>query len=324
MEKADIDQFIQLAQEALNRVPLDHPQRAYRLHSLSSALEKRFLVLGTMSDLEKSIEYSEKALESTSPDRSDGINYLYALSIKLTSRYELLGGLIDLEDAIHLMQSCIESAPPNYLNRVSHLKTLSDQLGYLFESNMQTGTLDRAIDTATEAIKLVPKDDMMRSSILNSLHLLFISRFKTTNNLSDLKSAIEAQREAIKRDSHYRGDRSILIHNLSVGLALLQHTGEPTDPTEAIKLSWEAVNAASEYHPNRAMYLNTCGTFLKENYESTRQIILGDKKPNELFLEAFHHESSPPLDRIKAGENAFDCYIPMESGLRRIRWREML
>ncbi|KAE8381173.1 CHAT domain-containing protein [Aspergillus bertholletiae] len=308
-EKADIDQSIQLAQEALNRVPLDHPQRAYCLHSLSSALEKRFLVLGTMSDLEKSIEYSEKALESTSPDRSDRIDYLYALSIKLTSRYELLGGLIDLEEAIHLMQSCIESEPPNYLNRVSHLKTLSDQLGYLFERNMHTGTLDRAIDTATEAMKLIPKDDMMGSSILNSLHLLFISRFKTTNNLSDLKSAIEAQREAIKRDSHYRGDRSILIHNLSVGLALYQHTGEPTDPTEAIKLSWEAVETASEYHPNRAMYLNTCGTFLKENYELTTQIIPGDKKPKDLFLEAFRHESSPPLDRIKAGENAFDCYI---------------
>ncbi|KAL4891097.1 CHAT domain-containing protein [Aspergillus ambiguus] len=307
-EKADIDQSIQLAQDALNRVPLDHPQRAYCLHSLSSALEKRFLVLGTLSDLEKSIEYSEKALGFTPLDRPDRIDYLYALSIQLTCRYELLGGLIDLEEAIHLMQSCIESAPPNYMYRVSCLKALSDQLGYLFERNMHTWTLDRAIEAANEAMNLVPEDDMMGSSILNSLHLLLISRFKITDNLSDLKSAIDAQREAIKRDSHYNDDRSILIHNLSVGLALYQRIGEPTDPTEAIKLSWEAVNTASEYHPNRAMYLNTCGTFLK-NYERTRQIIPTDKKPQDLFLEALRHDSSPPLDRIKAGENAFDCYI---------------
>ncbi|KAE8168526.1 CHAT domain-containing protein [Aspergillus tamarii] len=304
-DEADIRESIQLARKAVELVPPDHPKRPYYLHCLSLTLETRFLVLGTLTDLEASIQKSEEALAANPHNRHD---YLYALSMQLVCRYEQLGALVDLQEAILLMQECIKGAPSNYAHRIVCLKALSDQLGFLFERNKNMETLNKAVDAANEAAALAPKDDMMRPSILNSLHLLLVSRSKATNTPADLVAAIKVQREALDSPDTL-SDRTILLHNLSQTLAYTQKESELPTTREAVELSWESVNTAPESHPNRAMYLNTFGTFLKDGYGHSKQLIHGNQKPQDFFQESLHSTNSPPLDRIKAGQNAFDCYV---------------
>ncbi|KAE8370628.1 CHAT domain-containing protein [Aspergillus caelatus] len=304
-DEADITESMKLARKAVELVPPDHPRRPYYLHCLSLTLETRFLVLGSLPDLETSIQKSEEALAANPHNRHD---YLYALSIQLTCRYEQLGALVDLQEAIRFMQDCIKGVPSNYAHRIVCLKALSDQLGSLYVRNHNLETLNEAVDAANKAAALVPKDDMMRPSILNSLHLLLVSRSKATNTPADLVAAIKVQREALDAPDTL-SDRTILLHNLSQTLAYTQKESEQSVPREAVELSWETVNTAVKSHPNRAMYLNTFGTFLKEGYGHSRKLIHENQKPQDLFQEGLRSANSPPLDRIKAGQNAFDCYI---------------
>ncbi|THC96407.1 hypothetical protein EYZ11_004104 [Aspergillus tanneri] len=56
------------------------------------------------------------------------------------------------------------------------------------------------------------------------------------------------------------------------------------------------------------MYLNTLGSFLQDDV-LVMEIIPRKQKALDFFLEALRHVNSPPLDRIKAGQSAFDRHV---------------
>ncbi|KAL4800791.1 CHAT domain-containing protein [Aspergillus venezuelensis] len=307
----DIQRSIQFAQKAVGLVPAGHPRAPYCLLYSSLALETRYLAQGSVSDLEEAIRISQDALAATSLDRLDRVEILYSLSMQLTHRYEQLGALVDLEEAIHLMQEIKENMPKNIAyGRVVCLKTLSDQLGYLFERDNDMSTLTEAIDVANEALGLYTDEDMTKASILNSLGLLVKLRFEVTDLQEDLEAAIDVQRKALQIVPRENPERSIALYNLSTILhGLFRHSREPGHLVEATRIGWEAVNAAHESHPNRAMYLNSVGMLLQEYPYDFGDVLSKELTPADMFTEALRHENSPPLDRIKAGQNAFHSCI---------------
>ncbi|KAL4945910.1 hypothetical protein BDV06DRAFT_174016 [Aspergillus oleicola] len=309
--ESDIQSSIELAQKAAGLLPARHPRTPYCLWSTSLAYETRYRVHGSVSDLEKAIQISQNALAAVSLCRLDRVEILYSLSVQLTHRYEQLGALVDLEEAIHLMQESKDSMPHyNQYGSVVCLKTLSDQLGYLFARNDEMSTLTEAIGAANEALELSTDGDMAKVSILNSLGLLLKSRFGVTGLQDDLEAAISAQREAIHTVPGEDPERSIALHNLGASLAeLFLHSREPRHLIEAIRLGSEAVEISPESHPNRAMYLNLVGMLLQEHSDDMDGFVAKGPTPADLFAEALRHETSPPLDRIKAGQNAFHSCV---------------
>ncbi|KAJ0413547.1 CHAT domain-containing protein [Aspergillus carlsbadensis] len=307
----DIQRSIQFAQKAVGLVPAGHPRAPCCLLHSSLALETRYLAQGSVSDLEEAIRISHDALAATSLNRLDRVEILYSLSMQLTHRYEQLGALVDLEEAIHLMREIKENMPRNIAyGRVVCLKTLSDQLGYLFARDNDMSTLTEAIDVANEALGLYTDEDIAKASILNSLGLLVKLRFEVTGLQEDLEAAIDVQRKALQIVPRENPERSIALYNLSAILeALFRHSREPRHLVEATNIGWEAVNAAHESHPNRAMYLNSVGMLLQEYPYDIGDVLSKELTPADMFTEALRHENSPPLDRIKAGQNAFHSCI---------------
>ncbi|RJE26206.1 hypothetical protein PHISCL_01454 [Aspergillus sclerotialis] len=305
-----IRKSIQLAQTAADMIPPVHPIFPYCLWRLSLAFETRYLSHGSLSDLERCIQACQDAISSAALDRLGRFDMLYSWSVQLTYRYEQFGALVDLNEAIELMQQSKDGAPENYLHQAVCLKTLSDQLGYLYERNNDVSILTQASDAAKQALTLYPNDSIGKASILNSLGLLLKSRFDVTNSPDDLKEAVDVQRDALRIVPKEDPERSIALHNVSVSLAdLFQTNGDAQCLIEAIRIGWEAVNAVSESHPNRAMYLNEVGMLYKKQSDRAGAIITESRTPASLFSEALCHDASPPLDRIKAGKNAFHCHV---------------
>ncbi|KAL3465419.1 CHAT domain-containing protein [Aspergillus heterothallicus] len=310
----DIDESIHLAQSAVGLVSAEHPLSAYCLWHRSLAFETRYRSKGSLSDLEKSIHICQEALAATSLGRFDRFEMLYSLSVQLTLRYEQLEALVDLEEAIQLMEESIAHAPGTHFSRVACLKTLSDQLGYLFERNNDMPTLTKAIGVVNEALGDYTSEDTTKSTLLNSLGLRLRSLYGVTGVVSDLEAAISAQRDAVRIIPVEDPERSIILYNLGVNLAdLFRQTKEARYLIEASRTGWMAVNAAPESHPNRAMYLNAVGMLLKEYPHLTNNLLVEGQTSADLFTEGLRHENSPPLDRIKAGKNAFYCYAGHEA-----------
>ncbi|KAL4783420.1 CHAT domain-containing protein [Aspergillus varians] len=309
----DIQRSIELAQKAVSLVPAERPQSPYCLWHISLALGTRYRVQGSLSDLERSIQVCQNALAAVSLGRLDRFEILYSLSVQLTHRYEQLGALVDLEEAIHLMRETKENIPNSHFGRMACLKTLSDQLGYLFERNKDMSTLTEAVGVANDALELYTDEDITKVSILNSLGLLLRSRFSVTGSLDDLKAAIDVQREALRIIPEQDPERSLVLYNVGVSLAdLFRQSREPQYLIEATGIGWEAVSAATESHPNRAMYLNAVGVLFQEYSDHTGSIFAEGRTSADLFTEALRHQNSPPLDRIKAGQNAFHSCVVHE------------
>jgi tetratricopeptide (TPR) repeat protein len=310
----NIVESIGLAQRAVSLVSAKHPLYAYCLWHLSLAFETLYRVQGSLSDLEKSIQLCQDALTAIPHGRFDHFEMLYSLSEQLTLRYEQLGALVDLEEAIQLMEESIQDAPSNHLGRVACLKTLGDQLRLLFERKNDISTLMKAINFVNEALEHYTPEDKTRASILNSLGLHLRSRFSITGAEDDLKAAISVQRDAVRIIPDEDPERSSILYNLSVSLADLFRQGEEVHHLiEATRMGWMAVNAAPESHPNRAMYLNAVGMILKEYPLLTGDILAEGQTSADLFSEGLRHSNSPPLDRIKAGKNAFYSYAGHEA-----------
>lgn len=305
----DIQKSIELAQEAVHLVPSDHPRRVDCLHCQILALQENFTATGSIAHFEEAIKSSQETLAVSSPGHPDRAGFLYDLSTQLVRRYEQFGALVDLEEAIHLMQESRENKASNHSLGVSCLQALSDQFGYYFERDNDMDKLNQAINFAKEADALCTNGDMARVSILNSMSLLLGMRFQKTGSQADLTDAIGAQRQALECAPDGYAQRDIILGNLSARMAdQYRQTRRMENQAEAIRLCREAIETAPEHHPNRAMYLNRIGTLLKE--DGAESIPDGAKNltPLDYFLEALHHQNSPPLDRIKAGQNAFDSH----------------
>ncbi|KAL5342735.1 CHAT domain-containing protein [Aspergillus crustosus] len=297
--ESDIQHSIDLAERAVSLRPANHPQSPHCLWTLSLALETRYLGQGSLSDLERAIQVNQEVLAADSLGRLDRNDILYSLSVQITHRYEHLGALVDLEEAIHLMRENRQNMPEdNLFGRVVCLKTLSDQLGYLFERNNEVPVLTEAIAVANEALELHRRSDIARVGILNSLALLLRSRFNNTGLIHDLDAAHDLHRQALSLVPEDDPERHLVMYNMVTSLFDLFRHKEEQHP---------------DNHPNRAMYLNALGLLLQEPLNNTSCTPPPDIRHSTIiFTKGLQNENSPPLDRIKAGQNAFHAQIALE------------
>ncbi|KAJ9226752.1 hypothetical protein DTO027B5_1912 [Paecilomyces variotii] len=310
---ADIRESIQLARKAMDGISRANPNRAICLNELSIGLEISFLRTGWLTDLETAIRASQEALTIASLDDPIRAELLYSLSSQLTHRFEQIGALVDLQEAIYLMQKVVHLTPFNHPCRVSFLYTLGNQFGSLYKRTDTVSDLNRAIEMGQQASAIVREDEPIRVSILNSLSVHLGARFLKTKSTADLNEAILLGQKALNMILYRHPDRPVLLHNLSCRLLdRFRSQGHISDLQEAVRKGSQAVDAAPQGHPNCAMYLNHLGSLLRDPCVQGGQIITGNREPVALFTEALQQYNAPPLDRIKAGQNAFDCHVRKE------------
>lgn len=310
---ADIRESIQLARKAVDGISRDNPNRAICLNELSIGLEISFLRTGWLTDLETAIRASQEALTIASLDHPIRAELLYSLSSQLTHRFEQIGALVDLQEAIYLMQKVVHLTPFNHPCRVSFLYTLGSQFGSLYKRRDSVTDLNKAIEMGQQAAAIVRDNESIRVSILNNLSTHLGARFLRTKSTTDLDEAVLLGQKALNMILYRHPDRPVLLHNLSCRLLdRFRNRGNISDLQEAVRKGSQAVDAAPQGHPNRAMYLNHLGSLIRDPCVQSGQIIIPNRDPIDLFTEALQQYNAPPLDRIKAGQNAFDCYVTKE------------
>src|SRR5204862_200408 len=103
----DLEEAIQVAREAVDAAPQDHPDRTAQLNNLGIRLGDRYSRTGAMDDLEEAIQVAREAVDATGQDHPDRAGRLNNLGIQLGNRYSRAGAMDDLNEAI----SCYQSAP---------------------------------------------------------------------------------------------------------------------------------------------------------------------------------------------------------------------
>ena len=212
---ADLDTAIQRLQEALDRTPTDHPDRAHRLYCLGVGYRDRYLATGTMADLDIAIQRFQEAFDRTIIDHPDRAHRLYCLGVGYRDRYQATGAMADLDIAIQRFQEAFDRTMIDHPDRAHRLYCLG--VGYR-DRYLATGAmadLDTAIQRLQEALDRTPIDHPDRALRLEGLGVGYDNKYQATGAMADLDIAIQRYQEALENATSLAKDR------LRAGRALL-------------------------------------------------------------------------------------------------------
>ncbi|KUL46799.1 CHAT domain-containing protein [Streptomyces regalis] len=227
---------------------------------------------------------------------SEHAETLSNLSVILKSHFDAGGEQADLDAAIDAALGAVESTATGHPNQPVMLFNLS---GVLMERFTHTGTaadLDDAIETGRLAVQAAAGSPAHRAGGLNNLGTALQTRFTERGILSDLDAAIEAFQEASDLCAG-DDDKAGILHNLGIAWrARHESTGVPADLESAIECGQAALEAASEEHPGRSIFLFGLGGITLTRFERTGETVYLDRSVNA-FQEAL--EMLPPGHRAR-------------------------
>ncbi|KAH7016383.1 CHAT domain-containing protein [Microdochium trichocladiopsis] len=256
-EMADLEEAIQVGQEAINAAPLDHPDRA----------SDRYSRIGVMADLEEAIRVTREAIDATPLHHPDRAILLNNLGIRLGDRYSWTGAMADLEEAIRVGREAIDATPLDNRDRAGFLNNLGTLLSDRYSRTAEIADLEEAIHMIREAIDGIPLNHPNRAGFLINLGNHLGRRYSRTTEMADLEEAIQVGQEAINAAPLDHPDWARFLNNLGVRLgARYSRNGAMADLEEAIQVGREAIDATPSDHPNRAGWLNNLGICLSDRY----------------------------------------------------------
>ncbi|KAF9062539.1 CHAT domain-containing protein [Rhodocollybia butyracea] len=299
----DIVESIQLDREALRLRPVDDPDPAYPLNSLSQDLRSRYRVTGHIEDLEESIQLDQKALSlrpEGHPKRSSSLKHL---SSGLRNRFRQTGHLEDLDRCIELDREALLLRPMGHREHASSLHHLSSGLNSRFQLRDRLEDLEKSIQLAQEALLLRPVGHLEHASALNALSVGLRKRFWRTGHIEDFDKSIQLNEKALQISPVGHLYRASALNNLSVGLrSRFKLTGHLKDLEKCIQLDRQALLLYPEGHPNHASSLNQLSNHLWDRFQETSH----QEDLTECLLstkEAAHDICSPVSDCLKAVKN---------------------
>ncbi|KAH7009234.1 CHAT domain-containing protein [Microdochium trichocladiopsis] len=270
---ADLEEAIQVGQEAINAAPLDHPDRAILLNNLGIRLGDRYSWTGAMADLEEAICLTREAIEATPLDHPDRAGWLSNLGNHLGDRYSRTAEMADLGEAIHMIREAIDGTPLNHPNRAGFLINLGNHLGRRYSRTAEMADLEEAIQVEQEIIDAAPLDHPDRATFLNNLGTHLSDRYSRTAEIADVEEVIRVGREAIDGTPSDHPNRTMFLNNLGVRLGRrYSRTAEMADLEGAIRVTREAIDATPLDNRDRAGFLNNLGPLLSDRYSRTAEI----------------------------------------------------
>lgn len=182
------------------------------------------------------------------------------LSVILSSNFDAGGELADLDAAIDAALGALESTATGHPKQPGMLSNLSGVLMTRFTHTGAAADLDGAIETGRLAVQGSVGSAVGRAGGLNNLGTALKTRFTESGILSDLDAAIEAFQEASDLCTENQ-EKAGVLHNLGTAWhGRYESTGALADLDNAIECCQAAVEAASEGHPGRSMFLSGLGT----------------------------------------------------------------
>ncbi|KAF9069369.1 CHAT domain-containing protein [Rhodocollybia butyracea] len=271
----DLDESIQLNQDALLLFPKGRPDRGLSLNNLGMGLWKRFQQTGHLGDLNESIQLNRDVLLLHPVGHQfHGIS-LNNLSLGLQNRFQQTGHLEDLDEAIKLNRDALLLHPVGHQVRGFLLSNLSVGLQNRFEQTGHLEDLDESIQLNQDVLLLYPVGHEFHGLSVNNLSMGLWKRFQQTGYLGDLDECIQLNRDALLLHPVGHQLRGLSLNNLSMGLwKRFSQTDQLQDLEDSINLNRDALLLHPVGHPRRGFSLNSLGVGLRDRFQQTGH--LGD------------------------------------------------
>ncbi|KAK4068324.1 hypothetical protein Purlil1_13827 [Purpureocillium lilacinum] len=267
---ADLNRAVDVAGQAADITPRDHPKRVGHLRSLSYWLGKRSKRTGSMDDLNRAVDIANQAVDAAPQGHPDRAAALNGLGTQLVRRFEMTGSMDDLNRAVDVAGEAVDATPQNHRNRAAWLNNLGV---HLKERHDRTGSMDdliRAVDIANQAVDAAPQGHPDRAAALNGLGTQLVRRFKMTGSMDDLNRAVDVAGEAVDATPQNHRNRAVLLGNLGNWLGMrFEWTGSMDDLNRAVDITGQAVDATTDGHAYRADMLNGFSHWLGSRFERT-------------------------------------------------------
>jgi len=272
-EMRDLEEAIKAAQQSLDLIPNNYPDRAVYLINLGSMLCHRHERTGKMQDLEEAIKAAQQAVDSTDNDHPNRIDYLYNRGYMLGRRYEQTGKMQDLEEAINAAQQAIDSISNDHPDRAARLNYLGHILCRRYERTGRMQELEEAIRAAQQAVDSAPNNYLDWATSLVSLGNALALRYERTGQMQDLQEAIIAAQQVVDSTPNNHPNWAAYLNSLGrMFFYRYERTGQMQDLEEAIKAAQQVVDSIPNDHPDRAASLSNLGSKLSSRYERTGQM----------------------------------------------------
>ncbi|KAJ7107041.1 CHAT domain-containing protein [Mycena epipterygia] len=290
--QADLENAIELQQEALALIPVAHPDRAAFLTHLATSLDERFTLKGDLADLEMIVDLRRAALDAVPGSHPHRCDCMCNLANSLRSRFSQMRDQVDLEGAIELYREAIAVTPAEHPDRGGFMNGLANCLHERFADMADNRDLEAAIDLHHQALSLLPSPHPQRHSVLNNLGGCLVQRFMKHRDITDLDSAIELHIEAVGMVLSGDSNRVGFLNNVANDLSIrFDATANIADLDKAIDLYREVLSETTPPHTNHGFYLFNCAVQLMHRYKCAPEPRIVDEAV-DLFRESSAYISS--------------------------------
>ncbi|KAF9771378.1 hypothetical protein IL306_010983 [Fusarium sp. DS 682] len=233
-------------------------------------------------------------------DNMDSAAQMHDLAVELHNQYYDNGEAADLDKAVKMARNAIEQTPHKGSNQAKYLRHLGHLLCVQGIHSRSSTILDDAAEAARQAAEAVPKESSDRLEYLHNLTRVLWARDQHTGRETHLMESIRASRDLVHETQENNPDRPRYCFEMALVLAvvwyrnndiraveepisLLRHTvrrllrdqyvytNGGVDPTEAILVAREAVEAISQNHRMASTHLNSLGTLMEDKFCFTRE-----------------------------------------------------
>ncbi|KAK6532905.1 hypothetical protein TWF281_007076 [Arthrobotrys megalospora] len=199
------------AEEALENLPEDSPDRTEVLATLSGIFVGQFEMFNDPDDLDIGIMWAEQALLVLPEEHPKRAQRLEDLSLAIYHRYRLTSSPSDLETSIRLAEESI-LLTENGDQLAAQLEVLAKGLGERYERNRDLDDLDKAIVFAEQLTYSIEPCSGKYAHWIHRLSKLYKRKWEFLNDVSDLDEAIKTLERLEPTKDTISGANLVLFH----------------------------------------------------------------------------------------------------------------
>jgi hypothetical protein len=255
-----LDQAILLFRSAVDATTDGHPDRAWHLSDLSTALERRDRQSSDASTLAEAIRYGGLALAAAPanhPDIAAGTTRLGLLQLMLAQRTEDDGVLLA---SVETLRSALAAAPQDSPGRVFALNNLAEALresSRPYQRPVDPAAAREAVRFMRQAVDATATTDPNRVGYRSNLGECLRTFAELTAHTDTMAEAVRIGTEAVALVARENLPlRMIALGRLmNAQSGLFQLTEETSLLREAAQIGREIVSTVPEWYPARARFL---------------------------------------------------------------------
>ncbi|MBC2869447.1 CHAT domain-containing protein [Streptomyces mexicanus] len=293
---ADLHRAVEVSATAVDRLPLDDPQRPGWQSHLAVVLLARYRRLRTESDLEEALRTSRASLAAASgaPPWQRAV-LLTNLGAVLRETYFRTNALSDLDEAIDAFRDAVRASEAAGRPPGEAAGLLAEVLAERHHRSGLPADLDEAIDAGRRGVAAFPANHVGRADAVIQLAIALQERAAATGRAGDAQEAVAHLRQAVDALPTGMPVRERAVAVLCVALlSRAETTGSITDLDEVIALAGPALDRTPSGHLRAVSLLTALGMAHTARFMAT-----GDdtdlRAARDVFRTAAGLRDLPPL-----------------------------